>query len=222
MKQIREARGGQLYWLKQSMYVGPFYDDDRLRLLDPRRFEGLGYLRTAEGDPLPPPPATGIVPAGTRVRVEEVAFPTGGNVFRRPLYTPRYTTWVLLRVARDRGEVTLERAERHVLLLPAFLDAQESFDRWFDTVLTDEDPNPQIRQLPEAQRHAIDTKEPVVGMRYETLAMAMGPPDRVSRQEREQEGQRVTVEVAIYGATSVVLEDGVVVRVSVPEPNTAG
>lgn len=215
-KHIQETREGALLWLKQSMYAGPFYDDDRFRLIDPRPFAELDYLRTAEGDPITPPPAEGIIPAGTRVRVERVAFPTGDNVFQRPLFTPRYTTWVYLRVARARGDVTLERPERHILLLPAFLDDKESFDRWFDALLGADDPNPWIRSLPEEQQRGIFEKRPVVGMDYEALTAAMGFPDRLTRDVVTRNGRSMTVEVAIYGATSVVLEDGRVVRVSTP------
>lgn len=222
MKHIREDRDGKLYWLQQSMYVGQFYDDDRYRLLDPHRFEQISYLRTAEGDVLAPPPADGILPAGTRVRVERVAFPTGDNVFRRPLYTPRYTTWVYLRVARDRGDITLEHDRRHVLLLPAFLSDQPSFDQWFDAVLSDDDPNPRIRALSDEHRRGVDTKTPMEGMTYETLTMAMGFPDRISGEVQERDGRSMTVEVAIYGAVSVVLEDGKVVRVSRPDASSSG
>ena len=52
---LDEQHTGELLYLKQSMYAGRFYDDDRYRLLHPRRFEELTYLQNAEGEPIPPP-----------------------------------------------------------------------------------------------------------------------------------------------------------------------
>ncbi|MDA0713228.1 MAG: hypothetical protein O2897_04490, partial [bacterium] len=37
-------------WLKQSLYAGQFYDDDRYQLLFPRPFEELKYVKTVDGD----------------------------------------------------------------------------------------------------------------------------------------------------------------------------
>lgn len=203
---VDDAYTGQLLWLKQSMYVGPFYDDDRFKLLHPRRFEELTYLRTLEGEPITPPPAEGVVPAGTRVRIERIEWPTGEAVFRRPLYTPRYTTWVFMRVARDRGDTTLERDHRHVLLLPAGIGDQETFDQWFTSALSTEDPNPWLASLPDNERAAILEKRAVVGMDYDALTAALGFPDRVSSEGPNRE-------IATYGPTTIVMEDGKVVRV---------
>lgn len=102
-QRVDDAHTGSLLFLRQSTYVGNFYDDDRYRLVHPRRFEELTYLQTLEGDAIAPGHAEGIIPAGTRVRVERIEWPTGDVVFRRPLYTPRYTTWIWLRVALERG-----------------------------------------------------------------------------------------------------------------------
>lgn len=213
--EIAAVREGNLLWLKQSLYVGQFYDDDRFRLVYPRRFEELTYLRTVEGDIITPPPADGIIPAGTRVRIERVDWPTGDAVFRRPLYTPRYATWVILRVAQDRGDTLLERDQKHILLLPGGIPDKRTFDAWLDAYLGVDDPNPWIRNLAPKVRTGVLKKTPVVGMDYEALNAAMGYPDRITR-DRDPQNPGATLEVAIFGATSVVLRDGKVVRVSDP------
>ncbi|MBI1945933.1 MAG: hypothetical protein HYS27_09565 [Deltaproteobacteria bacterium] len=214
-EKLERDHQGQLLFFRHSMYVGQFYDDDRYRLVHDRRFEELTYLRTVEGDPIPPAAADGIIPAGTRVRVERLEWPTGEVVFRRPLYTPRYTTWVVLRVAADRGpEVTVEREQRHILLLPGGIVDGESFDLWFDAALSAEDPNPWLLSLPEEQQHAIALKRAVAGMDYDALTAALGFPDTITRDVVEGS----TREVAVFGAVSVVLQDGVVARVSDPTP----
>lgn len=210
---LDEAHTSALLYLRQSMYVGPFYDDDRYNLVHPRRFDSLTFLETAEGDPILPPPATAIIPAGTRVRVERIEWPTGDVVFKRPLYTPRYTTWIWLRVAQDRGsQVTIERDRRHILLLPGGIDDAETFDVWFDAALTIEDPNPWLLGLPPEQRTAIAEKRALVGMDYEALTAALGFPDTISREVRDGSTQ----EVGVWGAVSVSLRDGIVEAVRDP------
>jgi len=201
---LNEAHEGELLYVKQSLYAGRFYDDDRYRLLHARKFEELTYLLDAEGQPIPPPPANEIIPAGTRVRVERIEWPDGDAVFRRPLYTPRYTTWIFLRVARGRGdETTFERAEKHIMLLPGGISDEATFNEWFEAALTRTDPNPWLRTLPEVQRVAIDLKRVEVGMTYEALTAAMGFPDSIGR---NGDGS----EAAFYGSTVVTLRDGVV------------
>ncbi|MFZ9888757.1 MAG: hypothetical protein ACO3JL_14755 [Myxococcota bacterium] len=213
---IQEMRDGQLLWLKQSMYAGPFWDDDRYRLLSPFPFDRVEAVLSPEGEPLLPPAHDSIVPAGTRVRVERVVFPTGDAVFRRPLYPPRYATWVYLRVANTRGDTRLEHEQRHILLLPAHIKDISGFDTWFEAALTADDPNPWIRSLESSQRLGIEQKRAVAGMDYEALAAALGAPDRLERRPPAPPGRPTTVEVASFGQLTVTLEDGVVVRVDDP------
>lgn len=219
--EISIAVEGKLLWLKQSLFVGQFYDDDRFELLHSRHFDELTYLRTLEGETIFPPPETGIVPAGTRVRVETIAWPTSKTVFDRPLYTPRYTTWVYLRVGRDRGETQFERPKKHILLIPGGIPDRDTFTQWFDTYFTEDDPNQWISQLPPQQRDGVLQKHPVVGMDYESLTAAMGYPDRIVREQQESGATSQTVEVAIFGATSVVLQDSIVTRVRTPAHENA-
>lgn len=222
-QRIREIRDGQLLWLKQSMYAGPFWDDDRYRLLSPFPFDRVEAVLSPEGEPLLPPSHDSIVPAGTRVRVERVVFPTGDAVFRRPLYSPRYATWVYLRVAKTRGDTRLEHEQRHVLLLPAHIVDIEGFNAWFDAALTTSDPNPWIRSLEPSQRLGIDQKRAVVGMSYEALAAALGAPDRLEKRPRSSPGRHTTIEVATFGPLTVTLEDGVVILVDDPmRPRPSG
>ncbi len=201
---LDDAHEGELLYVKQSLYAGRFYDDDRYRLLHARKFEELTYLLNAEGEPIAPPPANEIIPAGTRVRVERIEWPDGDAVFRRPLYTPRYTTWIYLRVARGRGDdATFERDEKHIMLLPGGISDEATFNEWFEAALTRTDPNPWLRSLPDTQRVAIDLKRAQVGMSYEALTAAMGFPDSIGR---NIDGS----EVAFYGTTVITLHDGLV------------
>jgi hypothetical protein len=209
-RQAIEARlEGSLRFLHQSMFSGSFYDDDRYRLLHPRRFEELTYLLDAEGKPIPPPPATEVVPVGTRVRIEEIEWATGDQIFKRPLYTPRYTTWVWLRVARDRGrEATIERDERYILLLPGGITDEATFDQWLDAAISADDPNAWLLSVGDDVRAAVLQKRVVVGMDYRALTAAWGFPDRINRNSNDGH----TRESAVYADENVELLDGIVVR----------
>ena len=202
--EVSEIHDGELLWLKQSMYVGQFYDDDRYRLLSSRPFEEIDLLRTVEGDPIPPPPADGIVEAGTRARIVRIAWPTGGAVFKRPLYSPRYATWVFLRVGQARGKTYLERPKPHIVLLPGGIPDRATFDQWFEAFFAEDDPGDWLRSLPVAQRRAIFEKRAVLGMDYHALTAALGYPDRIDRPGGDKD-QR---EIAIYGALRITLDRG--------------
>jgi hypothetical protein len=214
---LEKAHGGEVLYLKQSMYVGMFYDDDRYELVHARRFNELTYLQTIEGESIPPPSTGAIIPAGTRVRIERLEWPTGDVVFRRPLYTPRYTTWIWLRVAAERGsDVTIERPKRSVMLLPAGINDAETFNEWFRASLTVEDPNPWLFSLPEEQRLAIEQKRAVPGMTYEALTAALGFPDQIQRGAGGD-----GTEIVRYGPALVTLVDGVVVGAENAPPAAA-
>jgi hypothetical protein len=215
---MNEKHQGELLFLKQSLYAGTFYDDDRYRLVHPRRFDELTYLVDVEGNAIVPAAANEIIPAGTRVRVEKIEWPDGNAVFRRPLLTPRYTTWIYLRVAAKRGsDVTIERSERHILLLPAGVDDEATFEKWLGASLAATDPNPWLLSLPDDQRRAIENKRAVVGMDYEALTAALGIPDRL-RHDDSVPGK--VVQTGTWGPLTVVLEGGVVTALHEP-PTTA-
>jgi hypothetical protein len=211
---LAERHQGELLFVKQSLFAGQFYDDDRYRLVHPRRFEELTYLQNAEGDPIVPPPADEIIPVGTRVRIEKIEWPDGDAIFRRPLFTPRYTTWIFLRVARATGTgVTFERSERHVLLLPSGLTDENLFDQWLESTLSSTDPTPWLRGLSEEQRVAVAQKKPALGMSIEALESALGFPDRISR---EQGDDGAIIDVGTWGELTVKLRDGQVIWWSSP------
>ena len=209
---------GQIFWLQQSLYAGEFYDDDRYQLVHPRRFDALTYLKNAEGEIILPPPAQSIIPMGTRVRVEKIDFATQKNILKRPIFTPRYATWVFLRVAKARGDTLLEREKVHILLPPGGIHNQKAFELWLTTVINTEDPNPWLNKQGSAFREGIFQKRPVVGMDQRGLTAAMGMPDRLLQKPAQNKGGKST-DVAVYGAVSIVLENGRVIRISDPTGN---
>ncbi|MCP4499902.1 MAG: hypothetical protein GY822_08060 [Deltaproteobacteria bacterium] len=213
-RSLREKFEGQLLWLTQSMYVGEFYDDDRFQLLFPRSFDEIPYLRNLDGETISPPPSDGILPVGTRVRIERVTFPTGQEVFKRPIFTPRYVTWVKLRVAAGRGDTSLMKEAPHILLVPVSLSTEERFSSWLDRALAEQDPNPWLSALSPEIRAGVLEKKPVLGMRSKALEAAMGPFDRKSSASIELDGKERRAEVALWGKIRVTLVDDVVVDIA--------
>lgn|GEM_PF-848217 len=218
-RSLKESYEGKLLWLHQSMHVGQFYDDERFQLMFPRAFEDIPYLRNLDGETVTPPPADGVLPVGTRVRIEEVQFPTAQAVFGRPLMTARYTTWVRLRVAAGRGDTTLMKKAPHILLLPASLATEQRFSAWLESAISEEDPNPWLSSLDDDVRQGVLDKRPVVGMSSRAVLAAMGPYDKKSTTHVEHEGRRRRGQVAIWQSKKntwrVTLVDDVVIDVLV-------
>ena len=212
---VQKNLEGQALWLHQSVYAGQFYDDDRYQLIHPRRFENLTYLKNAEGDIISPPPARSVIPVGTRVRVEKIEFPTQQNILKRPIFTPRFAPWVYLRVAKSRGDTLMEREQIHILLPPGGLTSQKAFEMWFVSVINSEDPNPWLNKLGGAFREGVFNKRPVMRMDERTLTAALGMPDRMLQKPPAKAGSKST-SVAVYGAMSIVMENGRVIRISDP------
>lgn len=210
---IAQQFDGQTLWLKQSLYGGNFYDDDRYRLAHPRRFEELTYLKTPDGDLILPPPSNEIITVGTRVKILKVEWPTGMTVFKRPLFTPRHCAWVYLEVARDRGQVTLTRNKTYILLVPEGVQDDKAFKGWIDTLLAKEDTNPWLLALSPSDREGVLKKAAHIGMSSQALNAAMGQPDQLRREAYRRDERNFTKQLAFYGPIIVVLEDDKVVRI---------
>lgn len=194
------------YALRVSVYFGPFWDDPTLTLLDPRPFDELAYLTLPGGKPLTPGASRGIIPAGTRVRIQAMEMPTPGLILGRPNLSPRYNPWVRLWV--NRFDTALEGFgdETYVLVLPATTDA-DTVKQWMDRLMG---PEVEVRDWLAARtpdvRDAIAHKRARVGMTFEELTAALGQPDELKR-TFVPEGRQ---DIARYGSRSVVLLDDVV------------
>lgn len=203
----------QSFWLKQSLYAGPFYDDSRYKLLHPRRFEELTYLKTIDGDYILPPPSTEIIPAGTRIEIQKIEWPTAINIFKRPILTPRHWPWMYTRLARARGPVTIKRDQTYIFILPDSVTDEKSFAEWKNTLFCKDDNNEWLMSQDEKIRTAIFAKKPLIGMDYQALFASMGQPDSIRREATMRDGEKITKEIVSYGATIVILEDSKVTKI---------
>ncbi len=169
-ERVQRQLSGEQRWLRTAVYVAPLWGDHTKRLLSDQPLAELELLLSAGGTTLPPPPAEGIVPPGTRVRILDVEFPTGWSIAKRVVMTPRYHPWVLLEVPGD--------ARPHVIVLSQTAASFEDVRAELDRVLTRDDPSSLLKSLPEEQRAAVMKKQLAEGMSTRAVEMAWGLPER--------------------------------------------
>jgi hypothetical protein len=156
--------------LRASVLVTPFFRDASRRLLLQQPPEETELLVTGRGAPISPGPVQEVLPAGTRMRVLKVRFPTGWESFTRPLMTPRERTWVELTVEGRGIDVAYTIAMRPDLKSEDEVVAE--MDKW----LTIDDVAAEVAQLPEADRKAVETRTASAGIHQRALELAFGPP----------------------------------------------
>ncbi len=203
MDGLRERYGGQTFYLKQSLFHGKFYDDDTRSLADPRAFKDLRLMTSPDGDIIIPPPPQGILPAGTKVEVLDVEFPTSAAIVKRPLFTPRYNVWVLMKVGRFAGDVDFFRPGEYIVVLPTTVRSVDAIGASLEVLLSPKPLDDWLARRSEEARLAIFEKRAEQGLSYEELVAALGLPEQIHRRfEGEQR-----IETARFGSTEVVLVD---------------
>ncbi|RMG11107.1 MAG: hypothetical protein D6729_18500 [Deltaproteobacteria bacterium] len=198
-QQMLTRRGleGQSRQLASSLYVTPFFRDARYRLLTELPPEHVDLMRDPKGRRITPGRAIRILPAGTRVRIRRIEFPTSSAVTARSLFTPRYFTWVYLEVPQD--------DRLHILVMRDDPTTRAAFERALGRWLTREDRAKALAELPEEVRRAVETKQIVAGMPREAVLWSWGWPLTIQTQP---EG-RIGVERFLYeDGRWVEVEDG--------------
>ncbi len=158
-------------FLRLSYYVTPFFGDASKRLLTPVPPEQVRLLNQPSGTPINPGPVEKILPAGTRVRILKVEFPTAWVTAERILYTPRTQPWIYLEAAGSAEILPL------ILVLRPGIDSNEEFVAELERYLSNLDPAPILARWSETVRQAVRTKTAIVDMPAEALEMAWGYPD---------------------------------------------
>lgn len=161
-------------YLRVSAYLTPFFGDGSKRLLTPYPPEDVRLLDDTSGKPINPGAIQATVPAGARVRITKVEFPTAWVVTERLLYTPRSWPWVYL---------TVEGAppgEQVVLVLPPNLDRPDDFRAELEKTLSPR-PVKELDGFSAVVKEAVRTKKLVADMPADAVRMAWGPPETVRR-----------------------------------------
>jgi hypothetical protein len=148
-------------------------------------------------------------PAGTRVVILKVEFPSSWVMAERVLYTPRNLAWIYVDVAGS------PRGMPFVLVLRPGIKTEDEFVAELDRLLTRDDPAARIASFSEGAREAIRTKNAVVEMPAEALEMAWGFPesrrielDGTHRKETWSWAQGRRVAVLVDGAVTEVYPTG--------------
>ncbi len=191
-------------FLKLSYFVTPFFGDASKRLLTHVPPEEVRLLNHPDGTPVNPGEVEGVLPAGRRVRIQKVEFPTSWVVTERIPYTPRTQPWVYLEVEGAPS------AEPYVLVLRQGIHTHQEFLTELGRYVMDRDPKDVLEGFGSAVREAVEKKAVVEGMPQEALEMAWGYPERI-RKEIEGETRR---ETWVYPGHKRIahLEDGKLVK----------
>ncbi len=163
---------GRTFYLRQAMYLGPFWSDEARGFLSPGVPDEIPWVVNPAGVPIEPGEPTAIVPVGTRVRILKIEFPTSLNVARRNPVLPRYNPWVYLQVDGVPDKPT------PILLLRRDLRSHQEVVAELEQYLSPDDLLPHLRQLPEAVLRAVNEKRLVEDMPAEAVSMAWGLPER--------------------------------------------
>jgi len=159
-------------FLRLSFYVIPFFGEASKKLLSPAPPDEVRLLQRPNGEAVDPGPAERILPAGARVRITKVEFPTAVALSERPLHTPRTLPWVYMRTLGEPEQVPL------ILVLRPEIRSSEEFLAELERYLSDTDLDATYTRWSQVVQHAVRTKTAVIDMPAEALEMAWGYPDR--------------------------------------------
>ncbi|AKU90442.1 hypothetical protein [Vulgatibacter incomptus] len=180
---LERALPGRTFYLRHSMYVGPFWSDrQKLFVTDVVPGE-IPWVVNPAGVPMEPGEPTGVIPAGTRVRLSKLELPTGFTVATRDPFLPRYNPWVFLEVdgmPRSPAAVMVLRSD-----LKSFAQVQAELDRY----LSVDDLAPMLSKLPQDLLRAVKEKRLVEGMSADLVAASWGWPEQ-RRLSPSPEGRR--------------------------------
>ena len=154
------------------MYVTPFFGDGTKKLLTALPPDEVDLVEDPGGRPLSPGAVEQLIPAGTRVRVEQLEFPTAWVVASRILFTPRTQPWVYVRLEGESTEIPF------ILVLPPFLRSRTGVLAALDPYLLQQSPAARLESYPSLIREAIRQKHAVVDMPTDALEASWGFPER--------------------------------------------
>jgi hypothetical protein len=159
-------------FLRLSFYVSPFFGDTSKKLLSPVPPDEVRLLKQASGEAIEPGLVERILPAGARVRITKVEFPTAVALTERPLHTPRTLPWIYLHALGESEQAPL------ILVLRPEIRSGEEFLAELDRYLSDTDLEATYARWSQVVQQAVRTKTAVIDMPAEALEMAWGYPDR--------------------------------------------
>ncbi|HEX8437337.1 hypothetical protein [Archangium sp.] len=197
-------------YLKASSYLTPFFGDASKRLLTPYPPDEVRLINDTQGNPINPGAVQALMPAGTKVRVLKVEFPTAMVMVERVLYSPRTLPWVYLDVEGAPPGPPV------VLVLPPMSKTREDFLAELDRHLLDHDPAPRIARFQPRFQEALKQKKVLEDMPEAAVEMSWGAPESI---RRTLDKQQVNQEWIYPGSKRrVFITDGLVTRIEEGAP----
>lgn len=167
-------------FLKLSFYVTPFFGDGSKKLLTDVPPAQVRLLNDTKGAPINPGAAEKTIPAGRRVRIQKVEFPTSWVVTERIVYSPRTQPWVYLSIEGEKNELP------YILVLRPQIKTTQEFHAELERYLVKDSPAEVLAAFSPAVREAVEKKEAISDMPEDALLRAWGYPEskRVSYEEQ--------------------------------------
>ncbi|MFO0599021.1 MAG: hypothetical protein U0228_27175 [Myxococcaceae bacterium] len=191
---------GEKRFLRVSMYQTPFFGDATRKLLTPLPPSLVRLLEKPDHTPLTPGAVEQTWPAGARVTITRVDFPTALSMTERVLYTPRSLVWLTVQL-----EDGPKNALPTVVVLRPGIHTADEFMAELDKHLTREDPTKQLEAFGDAVRDAVKAKKTVPDMPAEALEMSWGFPES-KKIELEGATRRETWKWGEGGRTALLVD----------------
>lgn len=194
-------------FLKLSYFVTPFFGDGTKKLLSHVPPDEVRLLNHPDGSPVNPGAVEKVLPAGRKVRVAKVEFPTSWVVTERIPYSPRTQPWVYLQVSEE------PNTQPFILVLRPGIKTHDEFVAELGRYLSDQDPSRLMDAWSDSVREAVKKKSAITDMPAEALEMAWGYPELI---KREHDGDKKN-EIWVYPGRKRIahLTDGRLVRTEV-------
>jgi len=165
----------QVFYLKHSFFVGPFFAYDDRFYISERAFDERVLIESLGGDPILAREPTGILPLGTQVTVQSIEFPTSSAMAERKLKSPRHFTWVTLHSSDG------DPGKPYVLVLTREFKKTSDFKEVLEKFLATRNPSKDFANRSPEVIEAMNHKSVVKGMRADALLKSRGYPDKISR-----------------------------------------
>ena len=169
---LERSLPGRTFYLRHSMYVGPFWSDGGKRYLTDVVPSEITWVVNPAGEPMDPGAPVRVIPAGTRVRIVKLELPTGYTVTLRNPFLPRFNPWLYVEVAGQ------PREPMPVMILRDDLGSEAEILAELDRFLSKDDLSPLLGALAPEVRKAVEEKRLVAGMSPSEVSMAWGWPER--------------------------------------------
>lgn len=198
------------YWLTTSMYAGPFYKNNEMTLMDHRPSSAILEAFNADGDIIFPPKSSHIIKAGTLVQITKISYPNTKEALKRPAFSPKDRIWIHLKVAKERGKVTIFSESEHIIIVPKHIVEKSHLKDFVNSFLAKKDPHEWILGRESYIREGIWQKKPQIGMNTQDLIATLGMPQKKIVQPVQ--GEHEYKELWQYAHYFIVIKNDLVIK----------